>query len=219
MPFRTSWGPSCAKGLKCAASNAGRECSAVTAQARLYASMTATRKMPCPRRGATSCGVPYLGLWSTLARDARSFLGRTDAAARHSSHTRAPSPAVKSYRLSTCVRGDQSRGGKTQRSIGKRVGCTISTHPISATFPPRNRMRSLMPVIRLCISANEEHPFAMPKVSHASQSGRREYRAKYPKPQIALYGARSLKMKGENSGARVGRVADGFQKLTSSSTG
>src|SRR5487761_1320768 len=45
----------------CAASRTGSTRSPVTAQRRRYASVTMTRKLPCPRRGWTRIGSPYRG--------------------------------------------------------------------------------------------------------------------------------------------------------------
>jgi hypothetical protein len=61
-----------------------------------------------------------------------------------------------------------------------------------------------MPAMRSRSSSREAQPLPLPKLSHANQSGRGEYRAKYPNPQMALCGALSLKKNGENSGALKG---------------
>jgi hypothetical protein len=63
------------------------------------------------------------------------------------------------------------------------------------------------------------HPLACSNVSHASQMGNGDHFAKYPNPQIADIGARSLNKNGENSGAVKVRREDGRQKFTSVRSG
>jgi hypothetical protein len=69
--------------------------------------------------------------------------------------------------------------------------------------------------MRRRISWNDSQPLPASKVSQASQSGRREYCAKYANPQMALCGDLSLKRNGENGSAWNPVRADGVQKLTS----
>lgn len=58
-------------------------------------------------------------------------------------------------------------------------------------------------------SRSDATPLAKPKLSHASQSGRTEKPAKYPKPAICRYGASSLKKNGVPTASRRGRVDGG----------
>src|SRR6266404_4749174 len=111
----------------------------------------------------------------------------------------------------------QSFGCGIHSARSKNVTFTTTMHPI-CWMPVEGAARKLRRIFskRACISSKEQHPFACPKHSHANHSGKAEYRAKYPKPAIALCGAFSLKRNGEKSGARNVQCADGVQKFTSS---
>src|SRR5271157_604463 len=87
----------------------------------------------------------------------------------------------------------------------------ISFDPVASSYRIRDRISRIRPRI----SSNDSQPFPSSNVSHASQSGSREYCAKYAKPQTALWGALSLKRNGENGSARKPVRAEGVQKLTS----
>ena len=60
-PLRTSCSPPSEYGMMWAACSTGKVLSLVIAQRRLYASVTTTLNVPCPRRGRMGMGSPYLG--------------------------------------------------------------------------------------------------------------------------------------------------------------
>src|SRR3990172_10465958 len=87
----------------------------------------------------------------------------------------------------------------------------ISSDPVVSSYRILDRISRM----RSRISSNDSQPFPSSNASHASQSGRREYWAKYAKPQTALCGALSLNRNGENGSVRNPVRAEGVQKLTS----
>jgi hypothetical protein len=104
----------------CAASNAGRTFPFVTAHCRPYASVTAIRNAPCPRRGVISVGAPKRAC-SWDANPGTLVVLHNVAVSSSRSHNSEPSTLSVEYRLPRWILGDHDFGTSNQRCEGKRL--------------------------------------------------------------------------------------------------
>ena len=125
---------------------------------------------------------------------------------------RRPSPAERSYPAPDTTFGFQSAGWGIHSSFGKKTGLETMMQPMRWAGP---WLAWAYRATRLAIASRLGAPFFSPKASQASRTVAASYRAKIPKPPMALCGAFSLKKNGV-PGGELKPCAEGCQKFTSS---